>query len=386
MGGKIFSAPRCGLSHYSLARIHVKIVISAWHLKNKNVGIGRYTYHLIENLGRVDRTNQYEILIPEASHDFQPWPNVRYRVIRLPVFKRRVWEQLAPLVMGNYDLLHFPYDSCIAIKRGKFVVTLHDAKPLLFPQTSKRRSWNQSLKNIITPHPLQKIDHVVTVSECSRRDLIGQMGISEDRITVIYQGVDLEKFSPTGDLQAERFEFLPYVLCVAGTDPSKNAKNLIQAFSRLPAELRNRQHLVLVGDVNRNKELQQFVKEQGITEQTVFTGIVPDSQLVALYQQASVFVFPSLYEGFGLPVLEAMACGCPVITSNTSSLPEVVGKAGILVNPHNTTELADAMTQVLTDASLAQTLRTMGREQAEKFSWEKTARATADLYEKVGHS
>ena len=104
------------------------------------MGIGRYTYHLIENLARVDHANQYEILIPEGTHDFQLWPNVRYRLIRLPVFKRRVWEQLAPLVVGNYDLLHFPYDSCIGMKRGKFVVTLHDAKPILYPHTSNRWS------------------------------------------------------------------------------------------------------------------------------------------------------------------------------------------------------------------------------------------------------
>ncbi|MDH5562559.1 MAG: glycosyltransferase family 4 protein [Nitrospirota bacterium] len=362
----------------------MKIVISAWHLKNRNVGIGRYTYHLIESLGRVDRINQYEILIPLASHDFQPWPNVRYHLIRFPVFKRRVWEQLAPLMVGNYDILHFPYDSCIGIKRGKFVVTFHDAKPLLFPQTSHRWSWNQSLKNILAPRPFQQIDHVITVSECSRRDLIEQLGIAKDRMTVIYQGVDLEKFSPLTESTTERFEFFPYVLCVAGTDPTKNVKSLIDAFSRLPAELRSRQHLVLVGDVHRNTALQELVKKHGIAEQTVFTGKVPDSQLVALYQQASVFVFPSFYEGFGLPVLEAMACGCPVITSNTSSLPEVVGEAGILVNPYNTTELVEAMTQVLTDASLAQVLRARGRVQAQKFSWEKTARATADLYEKIG--
>jgi glycosyltransferase involved in cell wall biosynthesis len=363
----------------------VKIVISAWHLKNRNVGIGRYTYHLIESLAQVDHTNQYEILIPEGVHGFQPCPNVRYRLIRLPVFKRRVWEQLAPLVVGNYDLLHFPYDSCIGMKRGKFVVTLHDAKPILFPQTSNRRNWKQVLKDIIAPHPLQKIDHVVTVSECSRRNLIGQLEIPEDRITVIYQGVNLEYFSPSSQSQVEHCDFMPYVLCVAGTDPSKNVKNLVQAFSKLPLEIRRLYHLVLVGDVCRSKELHQLVKEQGIAEQTIFTGIVPDSQLVELYQQASVFVFPSLYEGFGLPVLEAMACGCPVITSNSSSLPEVVGKSGILVNTNSTTELMEAMARVLTDTALAQCLQKMGREQAEKFSWEKTARATRDLYEKIWH-
>ncbi len=364
----------------------MKIVISAWHLKNRNVGIGRYTYHLIENIARVDHTNQYEILVPEGGHSFQSWPNVRYREIRLPVFKRRVWEQLAPLLVGTYDLLHFPYDSCIGMKRGKFVVTLHDAKPILFSPTSKRRSWKQTLKKMITSKALQKIDHVVTVSECSRRDLIEQMGISGDRITVIYQGVDLERFSPAVPLSGEGFECMPYVLCVAGTDPTKNVKSLISAFSKLPLEIRNHHHLVLVGDVKRNKELQQCVQEQGIAKQTIFTGIVSDSQLAAFYQQAAVFVFPSLYEGFGLPVLEAMACGCPVITSHTSSLPEVVGEAGMLVNPRNLDEIAEAMTHVLTDAVWAETLRKRGREQAEKFSWEHTAKATADLYERIGHA
>ena len=362
----------------------MKIVISAWHLKNRNVGIGRYTYHLIESLGRVDRINHYDILIPVTEHDFQPWPNVRYHVIRFPVFKRRVWEQLAPLMVGPYDILHFPYDSCIRVKRGKFIATFHDAKPLLFPPPSKRWSWNDAVKTILTPRPLQQIDHIVTVSECSRRDLIEQMGIADDRMTVIYQGVDLKKFCPLAETPAERYEFFPYVLCVAGTDPTKNVFNFIEAFSRLPAELRNQQHLVLVGDMHRNSLLQEFVKEQGLVERTIFTGRVSDSQLVALYQQASVFVFPSLYEGFGLPVLEAMACGCPVIASKTSALPEVVGEAGILVNPHHTEELVEAMTHVLTDPSLAQALRTKGRIQAEKFSWEKTARATVDLYEKVG--
>ncbi len=364
----------------------MKIVISAWHLKNRNVGIGRYTYHLIEKLARVDHANQYEILIPAESHDFQSSPNVRYRLIRLPVFKRRVWEQLAPLVVGNYDLLHFPYDSCIGMKRGKFVVTLHDAKPILFPSKSNRRNWKQRLKDMIAPNPLEKIDHVVTVSECSRRDLMEQMGIPEDRITVIHQGVDLEKFSPSTASPVKRFEFTPYVLCVAGTDPTKNVRSLIEAFSKLRPEIRSQHHLVLVGDVQKNKELQQCVQEQGIADRTVFTGVVSDTQLAEFYQHASVFVFPSLYEGFGLPVLEAMACGCPVITSNTSSLPEVVGGAGMLVNPRDREELIEAMTKVLTDAVLAGTLCKSGREQAEKFSWEKTARATVDLYERIGHS
>ncbi len=362
----------------------MKILISGWHLTNRNVGIGRYTYHLIENLGQVDRTNQYEILIPDTISDFQSWPNVRFRCVRVPFFKRRMWEQYAPMVVGKYDLLHFPYDSCISLKRGKFVVTLHDAKPYLFSQLSDRDGWKQLLKKIIMPHPLEKIDHVITVSECSRRDLIEHMGISEDNISVIPQGVDLKIFSPSTNSTIPEFNFVPYVLSVAGTDPTKNIKGLISAFSKLPQDIRDQYHLVLVGDVRQNYELQQFVQEQGIGLQTIFTGIISDSELVGLYRHASVLVFPSLYEGFGLPVLEAMACGCPVITSNRSSLPEVVEEAGLLVDPVNEEEIIEAMVHVLMDRDVARAMSTKGSIQAQKFSWEKTAKATLSLYEKIG--
>ena len=107
----------------------MKVVIAAWHVQNQNVGLGRYTHNLIKGLGRVDKENHYEILIPGTSHNFQCWPNFRYRLLPFPVFKRRFWEQIAPLFASSYDPLHFPYDSCVAIKRGKFVVTLHDVKP-----------------------------------------------------------------------------------------------------------------------------------------------------------------------------------------------------------------------------------------------------------------
>ena len=120
----------------------VKIVIAAWHLKNLNVGIGRYAMELIEALGRVDQTNHYEILIPHAEHPFTARPNMRYRVIRFPLFRRRFWEQVAPLLVGPYDVLHFPYDSCVAWKRGKFVATIHDVKPMLFPVLRARTNLN----------------------------------------------------------------------------------------------------------------------------------------------------------------------------------------------------------------------------------------------------
>jgi len=286
-------------------------------------------------------------------------------------------------MVGKYDLLHFPYDSCIGIKRGKFVVTLHDAKPQIFPKSLKPVDWKRILKNIVIPNPIGQIDHVITVSENSRKDIIERLGISEEGITVIYQGVKCETFSSPIHGTEKLFRGKPYVLSVAGNDPTKNIENLIVAFSMLPSEIRTRHHLVIVGDVSGQKELQQLVKHRGVEKHTMFTGVVSDECLVSLYQHASVFVFPSLYEGFGLPILEAMACGCPVISSKTSSLPEVVGEAGMMVDPLNITEIVEAMVQVLTDPNLVRTMRNLGLVQAQQFSWDKTARATVALYEKV---
>ncbi|MCZ6802325.1 MAG: glycosyltransferase family 1 protein [Nitrospirae bacterium] len=361
----------------------MKIVIAAWHLRNLNVGLGRYTYNLIESLGRVDQNNHYEILIPGKSHSFSVRPNVRYRLFPIPVFKRRLWEQVCPLMVGKYDLLHFPYDSCIGIKRGKFVVTMHDAKPQIFPQSLKTVDWKRIVKNMVIPNPIRQIDHVITVSENSRKDIIERLGIPKEAITVIYQGVECEKFSFSFHNTGKLYRGKPYVLSVAGKDQSKNIENLITAFSMLPSEIRTRHHLVIVGDVCGQKDIQRLVKHRGIETHTMFTGVVSDECLVSLYQQASVFVFPSLYEGFGLPVLEAMACGCPVISSNTSSLPEVVGEAGMMVDPLNIPEIVEAMGQVLTDPNLAGTMRHLGLMHAQQFSWDNTARATVALYEKI---
>ena len=361
----------------------MKIVISAWHLRNPHVGLGRYTFNLIKSLGRVDRTNHYEVLIPDQFHSFSSWPNVRYRVFPIPLVKRRLWEQICPLLVGKYDLLHFPYDSCIGRKRGKFVVTLHDAKPQLFPKSSNTINWKKILKNAILPNPLQQIDHIITVSEHSRNDLIERLLISENDITVIYQGVDGEEFSLPTKESVHPYDGGRYVLCVAGKDPTKNVRNLVVAYSQLRPEIRMKHSLVLVGDMDGQRELQELVKQNGVERQTFCAGVVSDEQLVGWYQHASVFVFPSLYEGFGLPVLEAMACGCPVISSKTSSLPEVMGKAGILIDPLNISEIVEAMSQVLTNPDLAQTMREAGLSRAQQFSWDATARATVALYEKV---
>lgn len=361
----------------------MKIVIAAWHLKDFNVGLGRYSRGLIEALGRVDAENQYEILMPDDSYRFPERPNMRYRLIRFPFFKRRFWEQTAPLLVGRYDLLHFPYDSCVAWKRGAFIVTVHDVKPLIFgTDTGRSRfSLNRLIERLLVRDKWARIDHVLTDSHCSRRDIVQRLGVPAERITVVYPGVEQERFAPV--MPTGREGRRPYVLCVAGADPTKNVEVLVEAFARLPHPIRDAHDLVLTGDFRRRVDLHERVRQAGIEKQTIFTGVVGDDQLVDLYQRAALFVFPSLYEGFGFPVLEAMACGCPVISSDASSLPEVVGDAAILVDPSDVEGFTRRMGQVLTDADRRQDMRERGLAHATQFSWDRTARETVAVYRRV---
>ncbi|TKB72822.1 MAG: glycosyltransferase family 4 protein [Nitrospira sp.] len=386
----------------------MNIVIAAWHLKNFNVGIGRYSRGLIEAIAAVDRQNEYEVLTPTDVPPLPPGSHVRYRVIRFPLFKRRFWEQVAPQLVGPYDLLHLPYDSCVAWKKGKLVVTIHDVKQLLFPALAPKRNVHQRLEELLVGDRRNKIDHILTDSKCSRRDIVERCGVPSDRITVVYPGVDLDRFKPSKvEVQAEVEEKKfgasrilpssltststcrtgrPYVLSVAGPDPTKNVETLIEAFARLPAPVRVAHDLVLAGDFRRREDLRERVAALGLEKQVLFPGVVSDERLIELYQNAALLVFPSRYEGFGLPVLEAMACGCPVVSSNAASLPEVAGDAAILVDPNDTDGFARAMSRVLEDSEKATELRTRGLAQAARFTWERTARETIAVYKRIANA
>ncbi|ULA60193.1 MAG: putative Phosphatidylinositol N-acetylglucosaminyltransferase [Nitrospira sp.] len=357
----------------------MKIVIAAWHLKNFNVGIGRYARELIEALGRVDQTNYYDILLPQADHPFTARPNMRYRVIRFPFFRRRFWEQVSPLMVGAYDVLHFPYDSCVAWKRGKFVTTIHDVKPLLFPELRPRTNLNSRIEDWLVGDRWQMIDQVITVSEHSRRDVLAHVPLRPDQVSVTPLGLDAERFRPA----EQRHEGRPYVLCVAGSDPTKNVGVLIEAFAALPSELRHRFDLVLAGDVCKREDIRAAIARTGLSAQSKLVGLLSDEALVTYYQQATVFVFPSLYEGFGLPVLEAMGCGCPVICSNAASLPEVAGEAAILVDPRRADQLAQELARVLESTDVQASLRARALARSKEYVWERTARQTVAVYERT---
>ena len=358
----------------------MKIVIAAWHLKDFNVGLGRYARGVIHGLADLDTRHDYEVLIPCMPEGLPTRPHLHYRRVSLPVFKRRLWEQVAPLAAGRYDVIHFLYDSCVLWKRGKFISTIHDMKPVLF---NLGKVGPRRLERAIVKDRRAWIDHVVTDSESSRADIIKHLDMPPQRLSVVNPGVDLGRFRQAGpDSEAARRR-RRYVLCVAGADPTKNVESLIEAFSRLPGEVRHAHDLVLAGDFRRRPDIQELASRRGIANQTKFPGVVSDDTLVGLYQQAAVFVFPSRYEGFGLPVLEAMACGCPVISSNASSLPEVAGEAALLRHPDDVEGMAQDLEKVLTIPALAGQLQRQGLARAALFSWARTASGIVSVYETV---
>ncbi len=362
----------------------MRILIAAWHLKDPNVGIGRYCRALIEGIGRVDSYNEYLILVPEERCIFPVAPNVQFRVLRLPIFKRRFWELCAPLLNGDYDLIHFPYEAGVRWSRGKVILTVHDVKPLIFPELRSKKNINNILYDVVLGNKWSRVDQLVTVSNYSRRDIIQHLQIAPERVSVVRQGVSLQLFhsapqSGSTPIETER----KYILSLAGNDPTKNLSTLIRAYSQLPLFLRNVYGLVLAGDLRRRQDLRLLAKELNIEPQIQFPGSISDGKLVELYQGASLFVFPSRYEGFGLPILEAMACGCPVVSSNASSLPEVAGDAAVLVEPLNVQGFSSAIERMLSDQNFRHSYIEKGLAHVQQFSWDRTARETIQVYQQV---
>ncbi len=248
------------------------------------------------------------------------------------------------------------------------------------PNRRDRRYLNLDFEGI------RKAMRIIAVSQSTKDDLMHCLGIPDERISVVYEGIDHSLFRPV----SQRIYNRPYILFVGTEHPRKNFTTLLKALSQLKSEPRFKKlKLVKVGtaggqEADFRSQTMGVVESLGLVDEVIFTGFVPEADLPTYYSGAEAFVLPTLYEGFGFPVLEAMACGCPVVTSDTSSLPEVVGEAGIMVNPYDTDRLTQAMRQVLTDSELRNNMIRKGLEQSKRFSWEKAAKQTLEVYNKVG--
>jgi glycosyltransferase involved in cell wall biosynthesis len=267
-----------------------------------------------------------------------------------------------------------------------FIVTVHDLERICFPFSSQDSSEEASLKKDAIA--IQKAQHVIAVSENTKKDLTKYLKIPEEKITVVYNGVNHQSFRPN----VRSILPFPYILYVGSERKRKNLERLLEAFALLKKSPDfNDLKLVKVGSPGRSESFRQVtlrkVKELGLDGEVLFIDShIADDQLSAYYSSARVLVYPSLYEGFGLPVIEAMACGCPVITSNVSSLPEVAGDAAFLVNPYDVRDICGAIARLLTDDRLRSEFVAKGKARAKTFSWKKTARKTMNLYRRVERS
>jgi glycosyltransferase involved in cell wall biosynthesis len=267
------------------------------------------------------------------------------------------------------------------------VATIHDICYEFFPRFFSRSEVIQYRAGI--RWTARHARRVITISDNSKRDIVTTYGVSPEKVDVTYLGVDLRRFNPsvapnTLDATLAKYGITkPYLLAVGNLQPRKNLVRLIDAFVHLKRKRSDLPHsLVLVGKATfRHDDVFKRVRDHGLDSRVIFTGYVPDEDLAALYVGADVFVYPSLYEGFGLPVAEAMACGTPVLTSNRSSMPEVARDGAVLVDPEAARSITDGLLKILTNARFAATLSRRGVLRAQGFTWERTARATLAAFE-----
>ncbi len=295
--------------------------------------------------------------------------------------RRLLWTQLKlPQIYqgSNADLIYSPLPEAPLYRNCRYVVMCHDLIPLRFP---KLTSPLTNYFRYVVPLVLQQAEHIICNSEATARDISDRYGISAKKITPILLGYDRDNFYPR-TISTSNQPNCPYFLYLGRQDPYKNLQGLIAAFAKM-TDKRECQ-LYIAGEIDRRftPQLQQQAIELGVSDRVKFLNYVSYQELPLLISSAIALVFPTFWEGFGLPVLEAMACGTPVITSNLASLPEITGEAAIPIDPYQSDEITAAMESILRDTLLRSQLRDLGLQRAKLFSWDKTAAATQEILAK----
>ncbi len=346
-------------------------------------GLGTHVAQLLESFAANDREFRFRILCadPDSLREVYPRGFEFIRTTATIYGAREHWE-IARLAKRS-DLLHCPHYNVPYLYRGRLVVTIHDVTHLVDRAFTPSRAA-YAYARFMLKTAAQRARRIITVSEFSKKSICDYLGVREDKIRVIHNVLP-ERFREAllaGPVRPSKHGInRPYILYVGLLKPHKNVDGLIRAFSLLPDGLRERHQLVVAGKLDRSyPALRRLVENLRLCEQVLFTGHLGEEDLHALYAGARVFVLPSLNEGFGLPALEAMAYGIPVVASNTSSLPEVVGEAGILVNPRNTQEIASAMARFLTDECARSQSAELGRQRAQLFSARDFAARHLEVY------
>ena len=369
---------------------YLRIAIDA--RKIRDYGIGTYLRNLLRQLSRLDSETEYVVLCYSADGPSFEELGQNFRTIPEKARPYSVGEQLRiPLDLRRekVDLFHAPHYVLPPLTPCKAVVTIHDCIHLRFPQYLPNRlgyAYARSSMWMAT----HRANRVLTVSEASKRDILRYFRVPERKIDVIYNAIDdrLGETPTPEEIERvrERYQLnAPYVLYAGNIKPHKNLERLIEAFHTLrqDPDLGHVKLLIIGDEISKYATLRRAVHRYKLHKYVRFFGFVPDKTLAVLYRLARVFVFPSLYEGFGFPPLEAMASGTPVITSNVSSLPEVVGDAALLIDPLDPNEIAQAIRRVLMDSDLRDDLSQRGLRRVKEFSWERSVRRVREIYGEV---
>ena len=374
----------------------MKIGVNLLPFRRRLAGVGRYAKNVIENLAEIDGQNLYYLFVTEESRRHFQIQRENFRQVLCPFapkfrLLRILWEQLIlpwQLLYFRIDLLFTPSVAIPLWVPCKTVTTIHDMIP--FHQgIRKYPKVRAAYMRWATRRAAKRSDLVLTVSEHSRQELIQFCQLSGEKILVAPDGVD-EKYSRVdskGPLSRCRTKYkLPdrFILFVGTLEPGKNILKLVEAFRRLKSQCSIPHKLVIVGPQGwGTKAILKTIENSALKDEIRITGFIPEEDLPFVYNAADLFVFPSLYEGFGLPPLEAMACGTPVVASNVPALPEVVGEAALLVDPYDIDELVSAMERILRDRQLRERLASKGMERARGFSWKKTAEIVLGAFREV---
>lgn len=374
----------------------MRITIDATILRKENTGTGFYITNLINGLGEVDKSNKYYIfgnkyllegLVKVENDNFEiihrSFKNRFFRIFwQLFIFPFSLW-------FKKVDILHSPnYITPLVKLVFKSIVTIHDMTIFLFPE--KHSKLRRLFFRFMMPIFIKKADKILAVSNNTKKDILRLLKVDGKKIAVIYESIseyynNIKKLNLNRKILEKYGIYKDFILFVGMIEPRKNILLLLKAFIELDSELDL--DLVIVGKKGWYfKNIEDFtdgLNNKNLKNKVIFTGYVPENELKYFYQSAYIFVYPSLYEGFGLPPLEAMACGTPVITSNVSSLPEVVGDAAIKINPNDLEELIRAIRLLYTDKSKREELITKGFEQSKKFDANDVARRVISIYESL---
>ena len=363
-------------------------------------GVGTYTRNIVRALSRIDHSNEYFLIgSPQTAAEIGDLPAnfTSIALLEPDDTTKGHFEFRATVKRRGCDIVHIP--QLFWVPRNlpcPYVITVHDVVEHMY-RARDRSSLRRSLHFQFTRHVLKKAGRILAVSKFTKSEIEKLFGIAGRHIEVVYNAIDerfLKGHATEADQQVLEERYLvtyPFLLYAGRISPHKNLVRIIQAFAALKAELEKQAKypdlkLIIIGDeLSKHPDLRRTAIRSGVQNDVRFMGFVPIEMLRLFYDAAKVFVFPSLFEGFGLQPLEAMAHGTPVVTSNTSSLPEVIGQAAVLVNPENVFEIMLALHRVLLDQSVRDKIRERGYEQVKKYSWDASAQRILEVYEEIAN-